>query len=60
MRGFGPVLFGKRHCHLTAHVNARIILLPIALSTGGAFIAGSLGALRVTRLQPANAFAQIT
>lgn len=46
--------------HLTAHVSAGIILLAIALSVGGALIAGSFGARRAARLQPADAFAQIT
>jgi len=45
---------------LTAHVSAGIILLAIALSIGGALIAGSLGAQRAARFQPADAFAQIT
>ena len=45
---------------LTAHVSAGIILLAIALSIGGALIAGSLGARRAARFQPADAFAQIT
>jgi hypothetical protein len=46
--------------HLTAHVGIGITVLAIALSIGGALIAGSLGALRAARFQPADAFTRVS
>jgi putative ABC transport system permease protein len=46
--------------HLAAHFSITAIILAITVSAGGALIAGSLGAWRATRLQPADAFTQVT
>jgi putative ABC transport system permease protein len=45
---------------LTAHVNPAVIAAATLLAVGGAVLAGALGAWRAARLQPADAFAQIT
>jgi putative ABC transport system permease protein len=45
---------------LAAHLSVTAIILAVAVSVGGALIAGSLGAWRAARLQPADAFTQVT
>lgn len=45
---------------LAAHVNPAVITAAALLAIGGAVLAGALGAWRAARLQPADAFAQIT
>jgi putative ABC transport system permease protein len=45
---------------LAAHFSVIAIILAVTVSVGGALIAGSLGALRAARLQPADAFTQVT
>jgi ABC-type lipoprotein release transport system permease subunit len=44
---------------LTAHVSLTAVAAAIVLALAGALIAGSIGAWRATRLQPADAFAQV-
>lgn len=46
--------------HLAAHLSVTALILAVAVSLGGALIAGSLGAWRAARLQPADAFTQAT
>jgi putative ABC transport system permease protein len=45
---------------LAAHLSATAVILAVAVSVGGALIAGALGAWRAARLQPADAFTQVT
>lgn len=45
---------------LAAHFSVTATVLAIIVSVGGALIAGSLGARRAARLQPADAFIQVT
>jgi putative ABC transport system permease protein len=45
---------------LAAHVSPAVIAAAALLAVGGAVLAGALGAWRAARLQPADAFAQIT
>jgi len=45
--------------HLTAHASLAIVATTALLAICGALLAGSLGAWRAARLQPAAAFAQI-
>jgi putative ABC transport system permease protein len=44
---------------LAAHVSPAAVAVAIALALAGALIAGSIGARKATRLQPADAFAQV-
>jgi putative ABC transport system permease protein len=44
---------------LTAHVSPAAVAAAIVLALGGALIAGSVGAWRATRLQPASALAEV-
>lgn len=46
--------------HLVAHVSAGTLALAGLLGLGGSLIAGTLGARRAARLQPADAFRQIS
>jgi putative ABC transport system permease protein len=45
---------------LAAHVSPAAIAAAALLTVGGAVLAGALGAWRAARLQPADAFAQVT
>jgi putative ABC transport system permease protein len=45
--------------HLTAPVNANIIILAVALAVAGGLIAGMLGGWRAARLRPAAALARV-
>jgi putative ABC transport system permease protein len=45
---------------LAAHLSVTAVILAVAVSVGGALIAGALGAWRAARLQPADAFTQVT
>jgi putative ABC transport system permease protein len=45
--------------HLAAHINPAAVAAAILLAIAGALIAGAAGARRATRLQPADAFAQV-
>lgn len=44
---------------LAAHVSPAVIVTAVLLAIGGALLAGSLGAWRAARLQPADAFTKI-
>lgn len=44
---------------LATHVSPTAVAAAIALALAGALIAGSIGAWRATRLQPANAFTEV-
>jgi putative ABC transport system permease protein len=44
---------------LTAHASPTVVATAVLLAIGGSLLAGSLGAWRAARLQPAAAFAQI-
>lgn len=59
-RGNGPgeaVIVAVR---LAAHASPAVIAAAALLPVGGAVLAGALGAWRAARLQPADAFAQVT
>ena len=45
--------------HLTADVSEVAVIVAVLLAIAGALVAGSVGAWRASRLQPADAFAQI-
>jgi putative ABC transport system permease protein len=45
--------------HLSAQFSITVIIVAITVSAGGALTAGSLGAWRAARLQPAAAFTQV-
>jgi putative ABC transport system permease protein len=45
--------------HLAAHVSPAAVITAVLLAITGALIAGAVGARRATKLQPADAFAQI-
>jgi putative ABC transport system permease protein len=45
--------------YLTAHISSTAVIAAILLASTGALVAGAAGARRATKLQPADAFAQI-
>jgi putative ABC transport system permease protein len=45
--------------HLATHASPTAIAVAVALALSGALLAGSIGAWRATRLQPASAFTQV-
>ena len=59
-RNNGPGEAATVAVRLAAHVNPAVIAVAALLAISGAVLAGALGAWRAARLQPADAFAQIT